>query len=582
MRNYLPFLIVCKICLVLLTGCAHLKGRIETKLIKLAENAVESTYCQAYTPAQAREDTKRLATKSAITQTSEFFGTKVYFRWEDMSEAVTTAKGQYYTENVKLITRQEGEKRELRITRLEYPQDDQERVCARMTVQKVSDSPPDLSLRIHGSNTIGSELAPELAKAFLAYKGFQGIEDITNATLERVIKGGTPDSGRTAAVEIKAHGSATAFASTAANRNVGLENNHCDIGMSSRRVESGEGVGNMRSWAQEHVIALDGIAIITHPSNPLKELSISTLKKIFSGKINSWEAVTSHVGPIRRYSRDRQSGTYEVFNQLVLKGAKLNQNLIEKFYEDSYALAAQVAADPNAIGFIGLPYIGNAKALAIRVSDQGGMTIIPSQFSIRTEDYPLTRRLYFYLPPNPTPLAVEFVNFSLRDEPQNIVNKIGFVGLGNKVLPSPLKTVQSNPAVPPKYRQLTQNANRSNTPFSFRFQTNSFELDSLGHQDLKRLLSRLYAVPDIQQRRLILIGFSDPRGTQDYNLKLSVQRAKAVKQELQHYGVHLPITTAGFGEEPSLLIDPREYLQNGQLNLDGLQKNRRVEVWLTQ
>jgi outer membrane protein OmpA-like peptidoglycan-associated protein len=79
---------------------------------------------------------------------------------------------------------------------------------------------------------------------------------------------------------------------------------------------------------------------------------------------------------------------------------------------------------------------------------------------------------------------------------------------------------------------------------------------------------------------LVLIGFSDPRGPFEYNQKLSLKRAKKVKKELESYGANPSIITVGFGEEPALLRDPRLYIENGELNLDGLQKNRRVEVWL--
>jgi phosphate transport system substrate-binding protein len=124
-------------------------------------------------------------------------------------------------------------------------------------------------------------------------------------------------------------------------------------------------------------------------------------------------------------ARDDKSGTYDTFKTLVLGSKKLVA--IAKRFEDSRELSDAVVKDLDGIGFIGLPYVRDAKALA--VSENGTRPFVPDHFTVSTEDYALSRRLFLYNASSPaSDLARKFVNFALSPEGQEIVERVGFVG----------------------------------------------------------------------------------------------------------------------------------------------------------
>lgn len=460
-------------------------------------------------------------------------------------------------------------------------------------------SAANVILRLHGSNTIGAALAPELAKAFLKYKGYEAIDEKPIGPQERLIVGRKPEASGLDAIEIKSHGSFTAFDETAQTKRVGLKGGFCDIGMSSAAVTSltypdrtnSDGskirildelrpsLGDLSSRASEHVIALDAVAIIVHPSNPLNSLSVEDLRSIFMGQYTSWSQVPNGrlEGSIELYTRDKQSGTYDTFRNTVLRGQHLDFDLPQikhgpdgkPGFENSDELAAGVAANSYGIGFVSFAYTGLTKPVAIRKGD--GREFLPSLFTIRSQDYPLCRKLYFYVPERPSPPASEFINFTLsRTEAQEIVRKVGFAPLIGDIPQdcSDKLRLFRDPQVPDAYKNLIRDAVRH--AITLRFDTNSFELDTLGFRDVDRLL----ADPSISENTEVrLIGFADPRGPAEHNLKLSRDRADFVRNELMRRGVRFHIVTEGFGEERALLLDPDENTE------ESWRVNRRVEVW---
>lgn len=462
---------------------------------------------------------------------------------------------------------------------------------------KVSTSSPEVKatedniiLRIHGSNTIGAKLAPALVEAFLKEKGYTQIEKVPLRELEVLVRGKKEGSRTFDAIEIKAHGSSTAFDETDENKKVGLIGGYADVGMSSSPIKEeviqkfeAQRLGNPTSRTQEHVIALDGLAIIVNPNNPIEKLSVEDAKKIFLGEITDWSQIGGKAGQIKLYSRDKQSGTYDTFKHLVLAGQKLecdanNPNL--KCFEDSKELSSNVASDLNGIGFIGLNYIGTTKALKISMGS-GVNAIPPTKFSIKTEDYPLGRRLFLYQTNQPSPIGAEFIQFALGDDGQKVVNDSGLVEVSAMIeatveaiygIETDKKRILSDLAIPNAYKDLVRDADRKDTQLNFRFTSGTSDLDNRAFRDIGRLAEKL-SKSEFKGSKLILIGFADAKGDDAQNLQLSIQRANKVKEELMAEGIEVD-TVTGFGEEPSLLLDPRED------NNDSLGKNRRVEVWL--
>lgn len=198
-------------------------------------------------------------------------------------------------------------------------------------------------LRIHGSNTVGASLAPKLVTQFLKNQGVSNIS-INKNGVESFIS--YQDGYINKIIEIKAHGSSTAFAETDSNKEVGLSARFCDLGMSSRPIKSKEvkalieqGFEDLSLPGAEHPIALDGVAIILHPNNPISQLTVKQIADIYSGKIKNWSELGGDDNPISILARDNQSGTWDTFKSRVLKPYKytLPESGVAR-YEDSLLL----------------------------------------------------------------------------------------------------------------------------------------------------------------------------------------------------------------------------------------------------
>ena len=421
-------------------------------------------------------------------------------------------------------------------------------------------APAEVVFRTHGSNTIGAKLMPALMEDFLKREGATQIRRIAGSSHEEMtiefIPAGAKDRQ---AMEIHAHGSNTALAD--------LIGDKCDLGMASRPIKNEEvtaseqaGLGNMHSPECEHVIALDGLAIVVNRENSITQLTRQQVGDIFAGRVTDWSAVGGPAGPIHCYARDPKSGTTDTFRALVLgKDTPLAPGTHE--YEDSAELASDCAKDPAGIGFIGLPYIGQTKALAIH--EQGVTPLLPTRFTVATEDYLLSRRLFLYAPARPqNPWTSKFVSYVLSDAGQEVVSRIGFV---KQTIDTQRPVIP--PGAPENYVKTVAEAERLS--LDFRFRPGSTELDAKGARDLDRLINML-TDGRFTGRALLLLGFSDNTGQSLTNVKLAKERASAVAKELLNRGVE-PAVIAGIGPILPVASNDTE---------DGRHKNRRVEVWL--
>jgi PiT family inorganic phosphate transporter len=412
-------------------------------------------------------------------------------------------------------------------------------------------------LRLHGSNTIGAELAPALAEGFLKRIGGGDVARAKDAGGHAwVVTAKLPGQSQPAEIEIDAAGSTTAFED--------LAQRQCDIGMASRMITEAEaqrlqaaGLGDLRTPDAENVIGLDGIAVIVNSQNQLRTMTIETLAKIFDGETTAWPPGGSVTGPVDVVARDDKSGTYDTFKNLVLGGHVLLPGA--KRLADSAALSSAVAADPQAIGFVGMAYMGRASPVA--VADGGAAAIVPSRFSVGTEDYPLTRRLYLYAPqPALHPLASQFVAFATSPEGQTIVAAEGFVDLA-----ATSREADACTGCTPRYIELTRGAKRLS--LNFRFRVGSSALDSRGDRDIARLAT---LVKSQRNPHVELLGFSDSQGSSETNLQLSKERAKEVADRLAAYGV-TPELVESFGDAMPVASNDSP---------TGRDRNRRVEVWI--
>ena len=413
-------------------------------------------------------------------------------------------------------------------------------------------------LRIQGSNTIGANLGPALVSAMLAEQGLHDIHSVPVIPPNEHSIVGTTAQGQQIRVDVAAHGSGTGFTALAA----GL----ADLVASSRPIKDRELVdleplGDLKSPGAEQVIAIDGLAIILHPHNPLNQLNTEQLALIFSGQISRWEQVGGTGGAIHLYARDDQSGTWETFKELVLNRNGQPLSSTAQRFESSEQLSDAVSHDPQAIGFIGLPYIREAKAVAI--VDGASQPMLPLTSLIASEDYPLSRRLFLYLPPaTNNPWAKALVAFTQSPQGQAIVGQNGFVAQSVQA-----DNVMPGAHMPEQYQALTREAQRLSV--NFRFEEGSASLDNKARQDLLRVVDYLSAHGKLD-KQVTLVGFGDAKDDPQRAQLLSRLRAMAVRRELVKSGVVLR-EIRGYGAQMPVAANTED---------EGRLKNRRVEVWV--
>jgi phosphate transport system substrate-binding protein len=411
-------------------------------------------------------------------------------------------------------------------------------------------------VRLHGSNTIGAELGPALAEAFLQRRtGARSVVRRRSAPDEIVVEARDVDRVLDA-IEIHAHGSATAFEDLGAGR--------CDIGMSSRRIHEDEAaklapLGNMASAASEHVIALDGIAVVVNPTNPVTTLTKAQIADVFAGKLRTWSDVGGGAQPIALHARDDKSGTFDTFKHMVLGARPLASSAVR--YESSEALSDAVAEDARAIGFIGLPYVRSAKA--VLVQDGKAVPLLPSPTTVATEEYPLARRLYLYVPIAGPSVAREFVDFVLSEEGQRAVQAAGFVDLRPRCDQNAARCTSCTR----EYRDAVRGACRLS--LDFRFDPETTQLDTRALSDLQRIVAMM-ARPESSGRSIVLLGFDDAKDKRSNDVARSVRDATVVATQLRARGLHVE-AVKGLGPDMPVSEDTTD---------EGRERNRRVEVWL--
>ncbi|WP_226609781.1 substrate-binding domain-containing protein [Marinobacter nauticus] len=407
-------------------------------------------------------------------------------------------------------------------------------------------------LEIHGSNTVGATLAPMLVSGYLAQQGNGSVSRRATGTENEQILLTETEQGPIS-VLVAAHGSSTGFRTLASGQ--------AQIWASSRPVKAAEAEqvrqqADLTALESEHVIAIDGLAVLVHPNNPVNAMSIDTLGRIFAGQIRNWSELGGPDRPIRLYARDDRSGTWDTFKSLVL-GKNYHLDESAKRYESNDQLSDDVSRDPGGIGFSGLASVRNSKLLAI--SEGNAPALKPNQLTVASEDYPLSRRLFMYTMGEKTPVfAKGLINYALDEDGQNLVAESGFIAQ-NPIAVKP----EFDTSVPESFRRLTSNYQRLTV--NFRFAEGRTKLDNKAQRDLLRVKHYLQQ-HNRESDDLLLIGFADAQSHELRAQMISELRALSVRKALGQAGV-ADVAYTGYGH----------YMPVGG---KGNQRNGRVEVWI--
>lgn len=189
-----------------------------------------------------------------------------------------------------------------------------------------------------------------------------------------------------------------------------------ELGMSSRNLRSSElgyGLDEMR-------LAIDAIAVIIHPSNPIGNLSLEQVRDIYTGKVRDWSEIGGVPGPIAVVSREPGSGTRGAFEEILGFEDQLIAGALE--FDGTGAVRASIAGNPQAIGYISL---GSMDA---SVKPLGIAGVEPSVENVLNGSYGIARPfLILYRGDQIAQETRAFLDWMLGKEAQTIVGDKGYV-----------------------------------------------------------------------------------------------------------------------------------------------------------
>lgn len=203
-----------------------------------------------------------------------------------------------------------------------------------------------------------------------------------------------------------------------------LGEKQCDVAMSSRDIKDKERAAAEKKGVKpvRIAVAVDAIVPVVNPENPVKDLSLDQLAAIYSGKVRNWKELGGQDGPIVVISRDTSSGTFESWQELVMKKERVTPAALMQASNGTVVQA--VAKNKNAIGYIGLGYLDKSVK---------GLTVSKVAASAKTAldgEWPIARELYIFTNGDPKGGVKKLVDYLLAaDKGQKDVLAVGYVPL---------------------------------------------------------------------------------------------------------------------------------------------------------
>ena len=341
-------------------------------------------------------------------------------------------------------------------------------------------------------------------------------------------------------------------------------------------------LGDLHSKALEQIIALDGLVFLTHPSNSVRSITLADAVLIFSGLITNWSDIGGPDKPITVYTSTPDLGSADVLDTLVMRPKNLKVTPSAVLLGSDRVVADAVAKDPTAFGYARIGNEAPARAMSIRGTC--GIQTVPTAFTVKTEEYPLTRKLYLYRTQKPlSDIGQGFSDFLLSDQAQVDVAEAGFIDQAIITASPDQQTLRlasamligTDAALQAELRKMVDAlANAQQLSATFRYETGTDSLNARALIDLDRL-GALLSSPAYAGKEALFLGFTDTVGDDDLNRELSQERAEQVISALlQIYPKlidNVRLTAVGHGEVMSLACNDTDA---------GRAINRRVEVWV--
>ena len=358
-----------------------------------------------------------------------------------------------------------------------------------------------------------------------------------------------------------------------------------EIVLSDRRVSDAEidqfldaGLGDLSSPQREAIVALDAVAPILSDNAPVSRLNFTQLASMFSGEITNWAAVGGPDAPINIYLPDDGGTVASSFERALLEPEFLSLSETATRLASSQAVLDAVSSDPNGLG------LATTFDADLALSAECGLPVRQGAFAVKSEDYPLSRRIYMYTAAGAVPTrAAGLVETAQSVAASAGLEPLGYYGLdasstgigahGDQLAHAITDPTQAgNLASLRSFTGEVLTADRLSV--TFRFGQGSSQLDNRAAADAARLAVQL-ADEDLAGREILLIGFTDSIGRDDVNELLAVRRAQQVVDAIAaaaEDGIDFSaIRTLGYGSAFPVACNTTEA---------GRQMNRRVEVWV--
>lgn len=211
-----------------------------------------------------------------------------------------------------------------------------------------------------------------------------------------------------------------------------IVNGKCDIANSSRLMKEKEVAAAVEKGMdlKRIIVAIDGLSVIVNGKNPVKQLTVDQVGKIYRGEVTNWKDVGGDDVKISLYGRQPNSGTYDFMKEVVMKGEYASSM---RQMNGNAQIVEAVKADAGAIGYSGVGYVkdaGDAITILKIASQAGGYYASPLNVEeVKTGKYPIARPLNQYVNGAPKGDVKAFIEFELSDEGQKIVEQEGFFAL---------------------------------------------------------------------------------------------------------------------------------------------------------
>lgn len=433
----------------------------------------------------------------------------------------------------------------------------------------------EIDVRVAGSSSVGKQLIPAMLTGYasqLSGAVTNGGDDDPFVAIYHLSKGGS--------YSVDAGGADLGFDN--------LLNKTAEIVASSRRILPFEAralrdddAGNMVSFTQEHVIAMENLMVVVHPSNGVSNISSDDLAKVYRGEITNWSDLGGADAPISVLAADDDTGMQDFFGKRMLTGygAIDDSGWIKlPMAED---IAGLVADDTAAIGYVGAASAGDLKSL--EVVGACGIVYHADAFGAKTEGNPLSRRIYAYNRADVLSSAgANFLTFAMSPASDAAVDTSGYVSLAvtrtrqtetENRIKSFLQNIEDLVELADLRTMQTSMAGWDRLSTTLRFISSSDRLDNKAELDITRLIG--YLEGQAAGTRVSIVGFTDSDGPLESNKSTSMKRAiqilRLIKGRANGRLAHIEFTTQGFGEVSPVVCNTND--SNKQIN-------RRVEFWI--